>query len=475
MMNRLRLRDDTGIAMITAILVTMVVLSLSVVSFQLAGHDLEQSANDRRNVQAIHAAEAGLDRFLDYLAHSAPITNPATTMAPESLSTSPPASFAVSAVYYCTSDGTGPTYGTGSCISPTVPSSVLINAVGSSAGRSRTMNALVGLASNPGGYTLGGAAVYAGNTATWTGQAQITNSTGTELAANLYSNGDLDLKGGGTVYGTVEAQGSLNLSGTTDVKSMATSKGPLSISNNSIVRGDARSTASSLTSGGVVSGSAYYCTGSAPGGTVTGSTIQECPNPAGPPVQSFNQFSFVAADWQAKGYTVNTYTSCSSAQAFLSAIPTGNYVVRLTNSCGLTLPNITMRGNLAVITNGDLSGTGSTSISVPSTPNPPYTLSLMANVLNAPAVTGGPTCGNNAGISLAAGTTFPAGVDVLFYTPCDVRFTGNATAAIQGQIISGHDVKFASGSNITYKPIYIPGISPNGYSESLQYRREITN
>lgn len=474
-MRRICLRDDSGLAMITAILILMAVVSLSIVSFQLAGHDLEQSANDRRNVQAIHAAEAGIDRFLHYLSHNAPITNPATSMAPESLSTSPAPSFSVTATYYCTSDGTGSTYGTGSCISPTVPSSALITSVGTTAGRSRTMSAFVGLSSTPGGYTLAGAAVYAGNSATWTGQAQITNSTGTELAANLYSNGNLDIKGGGTVYGTVEAQGYLNLSGTTDVKNAAMSKGALSIGNNSIVRGDARSTTSSLTNGGVVSGNAHYCTGGVPGGTVSGSRIQECPNPPGPTVQGFTPFTFNAADWQAKGYTVNTYSSCSLAQTFLNALPTGNYVVRLTNSCGLTLPNVTMRGNIAVISNGDLSGTGSTSISVPSTPNPHYQLSLMANVLNTPAVSGGPTCSSNSGISMVAGTTFPNGVDVLFYTPCDVKFTGNATAAIQGQIISGRDVTFSSGSNITYKPLYIPGTSPTGYDEKLRYRREITN
>ena len=49
---------------------------------------------------------------------------------------------------------------------------------------------------------------------------------------------------------------------------------------------------------------------------------------------------------------------------------------------------------------------------------------------------------------------------------CDVTFTGNSTASIQGQIVSGRTVKFASGSNITYKPIYIPGISPNGFAET---------
>ena len=42
MRDRINLRNDSGIAMITAMLVMMAVVSLSLVSFQLAGHDLER-------------------------------------------------------------------------------------------------------------------------------------------------------------------------------------------------------------------------------------------------------------------------------------------------------------------------------------------------------------------------------------------------------------------------------------------------
>ena len=465
-----RLRDESGVAMVTAVLVLFIVTGLSLVSFQLAAHDLDQSANDRRMVQSIHAAEAGIDRFLDYLSHNAPITNPATTMGPENLTTSPPATFSVTATYYCAN---GSPFSPGVCVSPSGishPSSVSIQSVGTSAGRTRTMSAFVGLGSVPGGYTLSGAAVFANGVATWTGQAQVTNAVGTELAANLYSNSNLELKGGGAVYGQVEAQGTITLSGTTDVKNFATSKGALSISNNSIVRGDARSTTSSVTNGGVVSGNAYYCTGSAPGGTVTGSRIQACPNPPGPPTQTFTPFVYTESDWTARGYVVQPFASCAAAQTWLNAVPLGNYVVRITPTCSLTIPNVTLRGNLAIISNGDIAGTGATSFSVSGTPNPNYVLNLMANVTSSTA-----SCGANSGVTLAAGASFPAGVDGLFDSPCDVRFTGNATANIQGQIIAGRDVRFSSGSDITYKPIYVPGTSPSGFSESLHYRREVTN
>ncbi|MCA1727150.1 MAG: hypothetical protein LC722_05725, partial [Actinobacteria bacterium] len=63
MLSRLH-RDEEGIAMITAMLVGMVTLSLSLVSVQLAVHNSGQSSYDRKRVQAIHAAEAGLDAYL---------------------------------------------------------------------------------------------------------------------------------------------------------------------------------------------------------------------------------------------------------------------------------------------------------------------------------------------------------------------------------------------------------------------------
>jgi hypothetical protein len=56
-----------------------------------------------------------------------------------------------------------------------------------------------------------------------------------------------------------------------------------------------------------------------------------------------------------------------------------------------------------------------------------------------------------------------------------VKFTGNATASIQGQIVAGGDVTFSSGSSITYKPIIVPGTNPVGFRESVRYRSEVTD
>ena len=53
--------EERGIALVTAMMMTMVVLTLSVVMVNLAIHNSTSSAQDRARVQAVHAAEAGID------------------------------------------------------------------------------------------------------------------------------------------------------------------------------------------------------------------------------------------------------------------------------------------------------------------------------------------------------------------------------------------------------------------------------
>ena len=59
MLIRLR-RDERGIALISALLISMVLVSLAVAVVSLSIHNSEQSANDRKRLQAINTAEAGL-------------------------------------------------------------------------------------------------------------------------------------------------------------------------------------------------------------------------------------------------------------------------------------------------------------------------------------------------------------------------------------------------------------------------------
>src|SRR5207302_6726132 len=60
-------RDEHGIAMITAILVSGVVLTLSITATSLAIHNTNASGLDRKRVQVIATAEAGVDAAFSVL------------------------------------------------------------------------------------------------------------------------------------------------------------------------------------------------------------------------------------------------------------------------------------------------------------------------------------------------------------------------------------------------------------------------
>ena len=61
---RRRRRNEDGIAMITAILVSFMILILSVTAASLSIHNTNESGLDRKRLQVIDAAEAGIDSTL---------------------------------------------------------------------------------------------------------------------------------------------------------------------------------------------------------------------------------------------------------------------------------------------------------------------------------------------------------------------------------------------------------------------------
>src|SRR4051812_18817601 len=62
-----RRRDEQGIAMVTAVLVSAVVLILSVTAAAVSIHNTDQSGMDKRRTEVIAAADAGLDSSISLL------------------------------------------------------------------------------------------------------------------------------------------------------------------------------------------------------------------------------------------------------------------------------------------------------------------------------------------------------------------------------------------------------------------------
>ena len=117
--------DDQGIAMITAILVSGIVLTLSITAASLSVHNTNASGLDRKKVQVVAAAEAGVDAAFSLLQTTAPGSLPCTIQA--SLTTSPSQQYTVTLSYY---DGAGNPI---TCLNPGLavsPAKALITSTG---------------------------------------------------------------------------------------------------------------------------------------------------------------------------------------------------------------------------------------------------------------------------------------------------------------------------------------------------------
>jgi Tfp pilus assembly protein PilX len=93
-------RDEKGMAMITAILISMVALGLAVVATGIAISSNNQSARDRTRLQTIDAAEAGLNETALKVEQSAPASLPCTLSG--DLDANPPVHYQVTITYYAT-------------------------------------------------------------------------------------------------------------------------------------------------------------------------------------------------------------------------------------------------------------------------------------------------------------------------------------------------------------------------------------
>src|SRR3954462_6627335 len=167
-----RLRnEERGMAMVIALLVSLVIVTLSIFIVQLSLHNSTQSAYDRNRVTSVSAAEAGIDQMWATLQSTGPSSLPCSSPATGTISSSPATgSYSVTATYY-KSDGT--TY---SCplASTDQPAAVELISTGTTAGgATRKMQS------------------YATLTAQFTGlNAAIISQTGTSFANSFTLNGN---------------------------------------------------------------------------------------------------------------------------------------------------------------------------------------------------------------------------------------------------------------------------------------------
>jgi hypothetical protein len=464
--------------MVTAMLVAMVVSSLAATGFALSQHNLTQSANDRRQTDAVHAAEAGIDAYLLYLT-TAPATGAACTLPTATLTASPPAQYTVSASFY-----TGTTVPTaipcagGVLTGSTPPGAVLIHSVGTAGGQTRTFEAYYGLVAKPTGKVQFYGAVYSYKDATFSGgSAQFSSNTHN---GDLYAEtGNINLSSSSIVDGVAEARsGTITLSGSAQIMKDATSYGAMNMSGSAIVWGNARSSTSSFTNSAIpgVKGTEYYCTSKSGVGGGSLTAVQNCNGTLPTDRGGYPAFAYNQSDWTTPGllpegvYAINTFTDCTSAYNYILAGHTGNQLVYINNTCTLTFPGgaIPVNGNFALVTNGHLALNGGSFFSAGT--GAPFMLRLFTDVTQTTT-----SCGTNKGVTFSGGSYVGANLTVLIQTPCYTDFSGGSFAGTSGQIIAGN-VNFSGGSSINATPVTIPSQGfQGGFNELFVYRREVVS
>jgi hypothetical protein len=487
-------RDERGIALITAMLVGMVVLSLGLVTIQLSSHNANQSSADRKRVQAINAAEAGLDVYLAALPRTPP-ANLQCTPGVTSFPITPGAQYQVTATFYSTFPGIDPS--SSSSASTVIPCSSLASgtvipvgakivakgtavAQGSAQAVSRTMQTEIRLNPTFGGF---GPAIFSHNTLNLQNNLQVNGNNGNN--GDLYTNGDFICGNSSLDYGSVFVQGAATLSNSCTVQQDLRANGNITLSNSARIGHDATSSTGSITlnNSARIDNNARMAasTCSTCAGHVTGVVTTSSPS-AAPPRLELPTVSYLngGAAWTTAGYTIQNYSDCALAKTFilgLTAANTTKYVVRITGGCALAFSNqttVNLGADLAIISDGPIStsnqsnwngtaGTGKQLYFIV-----PRNLFTPATPPDAPATN---CAGQN--LSLSNNTNFN-NVKTFFYTPCAATFN-NQNNGLGGQIFAG-TAQITNQFVLTYNPMLVPGAgSITGFNPDIAYLREITN
>lgn len=487
-----RQHNEEGVAMVTAILATTIVLILSLIAVSLSTHSSTASGLDRSRTLGLHAAEAGLDRLTKLIQSSPPQSLPCATPTTGSVSDGA-ASYSATVVYHYAYP---PVPGTteiacSSLSSASKPVGAAISSVGRSrSGARRTLQSQVRISPIIGGFN---SAIFSDSPG---GTLRLENNfTVTGADADIYTNGNIVCENGVTLSGSVFAQGTALFNNTCTVGKNLWAKGNVTLQGSSKVLNDTFSSEGSITissnqnptvqrnarSGTSCTG----CTTQKIGGTVTANS----PLPP-PPVQALPPVYFKPTAWQNAGYTIlRTFGpgECNAANNYVfRATPTPNVqvavtkeVVRITDpTCVLTNPNnvtVTLPHDIAIISDGEIKFSQSSTIR--SSSSEIRTLFLQTPTMYRTGVpeapdTLQPCLGTQGDISTAQLTEFQR-VQVSIYTPCTVTVVNNSAGSI-GQIYGGQ-VNISNQGTLAYPgPILIPGAGEvTGYRVDKAFTREV--
>ncbi len=477
---KMNIRGEDGVALVTALLVSAVVLVLSVSAVSISIHNTDASGYDRRRLQSIDGAEAGIDAYYAILGSTRmskvdDVTGSTSCVLTATLSGTPSVTYTVTPTFYTSSTETGGTACPTTFTLNTTPAFtsqyVILRSIGVVAGQAtpqRTMTSKARLSVVTTSSDFPAAAIYAESNATLSANVDLYSASGRN-DANIYAGGDLTVTTRTSIRGSLYVQGSATISnGNFWTRGDVWAKNALTVSGGRI-----DGMAISSTSNIAISQNTYV--GSAKAyGTITCSPNSSCtgtpkvygtrsPNTTGignPPsyASTLRTYTWNAADWP--GYV--TDTSCSAAQTRINAWTTGSLYIRLTGCSDFSVPaKSNLPGNLGIISDGSINLPVGTNLTASTGPFKVYFIA---------GVTG--TCGNflansNSGVG--------ANLKTLIYTPttCSATMESNSSFA-SGQIFSG-TVTMRSNAPFTFESVSFPGQSeePVGALVDSVYRREV--
>jgi hypothetical protein len=455
-----RLHDERGVAIVTAMLLSMVVVTLGVTSVGMAVHNSEQSAMDRRRVQGVSAAEAGINWYYSHLQSGSASSFVCSKQM--TLTGTPSTSF-TAGLY-------NPTTGA-PLICPlsesTLPETVLIRSKGSGVNEptpARTLESEVRLIGEPGG-PFGATAIYSNSSISWPANVKILGNEASDT--DVYVNGNAAMASASIVYGNLYASGSITLRGNSQVRRDAWANTTVSLSNSSRVLGGATSSTSSISvsqQAKILQDARAGTSISAGSGAIGGLRIPNSPQ-AAPPVSAFPVYSYVQADWEAEGYTVYEFSgvsACTTAKNFIKTLSGIGFkiLVRILTDCTMTFSKDapTVAGSLAIVSDGGMTNGNNTSWVGSGGGN----LHMFFGIDN----DGAPcdvTWGSSGGVS--------GDISTLIYTPCTLSFGSNGSIS-KGQLFAGN-VSLKPSFTMNYAPVPVPGFGTEVYEEDVLYLREV--
>lgn len=476
---RARAGGDAGSALMIAVMVVGVCLSLAMVGVTVAMSSTRASGVDRQRVLAVDGAEAGVDSAYSAI-QTAGLAPPCSLAAATVKSGPDTASYGTTISYY-NSSGTGLSCTSGG-ISGT-PAQALIRstadtaALGGGGSRgTRTVEALVTL--TPQSANTLNKAIFADGVLDFDNQTTVLGNNGPD--ADIYSNSDVDCSNNENFAGSLFSSGAISISNTCTFAGNVWAHGPVQTNNgtNGSIAGFVKSATGTISLNGVnVTGNLYANGSITYGGCSTAAKCFPNSSPGEPPATPFpilkGDASALAA-WTANGYTVVPYTgACGSVDDAIGDVYGQlGYPVLLTTSCKVAFAKakgISLRNDIAIFASGGFSSSNQVGFvsSTAGVARKMYWVVPYDAVSSRPCST--PSVVTDQQFSLSED------VNMLIYSPCSISFANSSTHI--GQIYGGSDVSIRNRFRLQYRPLPVFGIDPSslpnrGYTPSIVYKRE---